>query len=42
MKDIVHFTSSKLDNSRPVHLLGIGIKGIYGILLQMESIHLIV
>ena len=24
MKDIVHFTSSKLDNTRPVHLLGIG------------------
>ena len=24
MKDIVNFTSSKLDNSRPVHLLGIG------------------
>ncbi len=24
MKDIVHFTSCKLDNTRPVHLLGIG------------------
>ncbi len=24
MKDIVHFISSKLDNNRPVHLLGIG------------------
>ena len=24
MKNIVHFTSSKLDNTRPVHLLGIG------------------
>ncbi len=24
MKDIVHFTCSKLDNTRPVHLLGIG------------------